>query len=176
MKRTAFVIAALAVASAAPAQATTLVLPDGRVAQPYQQWVDRAFIPTIQQTVTLHLEACPDSTRGEGGCTFVGTTDVWLNEPLTPRVALLHELGHQFDYWAMTDAARDEFRQLVGDPRPWRSAPNSPHEKFAEAYGFCARHRRIKNLDNTTLGYGYEPTPRMHKMVCALIRRAGRSR
>src|SRR3954454_2410939 len=46
--------------AAAPAGATVLVTPDGQIApQPYQSWVDAAYVPTPPGEGVLSLEGCP---------------------------------------------------------------------------------------------------------------------
>jgi hypothetical protein len=95
--------------------------------------------------------------------------------PEAGRGRYLHELGHHVDYLIPeTDPFRYRFRELI-DYRPWRTSPNSPHEKFAEAYSLCAR----KDLVKVTLwwlrrdfGYDYRPTVRTHRKVCRTIENA----
>jgi hypothetical protein len=92
------------------------------------------------------------------------------------RRTYLHELGHHVDYLIpLSDPFRYRFRELINDPRPWRTSPDSPHEKFAEAYQLCAR----KNPAKVTLkwlrwdyGYSYAPSVRTHRKVCRTIQNA----
>lgn len=89
------------------------------------------------------------------------------------RYAIKHELGHQFDYQVMSDAARDKFRELIDEPRPWHYGPNSAAEKFAEAYALCATRESDARWDGHIWGaYKYAPTVRRHRRLCLLIRRA----
>ena len=150
-------------AATSQASATTLVLTDGTVApQPYQSWVDRANVPTIDATVTLRLDGCGDLP----GCVTDGEMAIDLDpEWATPHV-LLHELGHLFDD-RMPSWARDRFQGLVG-ARSWLS---SGDEQFAEAYSLCARKRSSRY--QAAEGYRYDPTPAEHRQACGLIRRAG---
>jgi hypothetical protein len=91
------------------------------------------------------------------------------------RRIYLHELGHHVDYAiSEADPFRYRFRELI-DYRPWRTSPNSPHEKFAEAYSLCAR----KDPAKVTLwwlrrdfGYDYRPSVRTHRKVCRTIENA----
>lgn len=80
-----------------------------------------------------------------------------------------HELGHIFDYNFMDDEARNRFRSIMRDPRPWRSPPNSPHEQFAEAFETCVRSVRYPRSAGSA--YDYVPTTRQHGAVCGMIQR-----
>src|SRR3954447_2251327 len=61
----ALVVAFFTLLGAAPAGATVLVTPDGQIApQPYQSWVDAAYVPTPPGEVVLSLEGCPAAARG----------------------------------------------------------------------------------------------------------------
>src|SRR3954463_4375195 len=92
---TALAAALVALAAAtSQASATTLVLEDGTVRpQPYQSWVDRANVPTIDATVTLRLGGCEDLP----GCVPDGELAVDLAPEWANAHVLLHELGHLFD-------------------------------------------------------------------------------
>jgi hypothetical protein len=97
---------------------------------------------------------------------------IWFGRS-ADRGDFLHELGHQFDYNVMTDAARASFMRIARLSGPWRSAsPNPAHERFAEAYRMCALNPR--RPDETQMGYLYEPSVRQHRRVCALIERTGK--
>jgi hypothetical protein len=154
-------------------RAATVIYDTGAPALALQGWIDASYVPVAPVLVIVHLGACYDGGRT---CTYPGSPWIWLNEPPNEmRVAFAHELGHVFDYFVLTDANRLTFRRLVGDTRPWRSTGgNSPHEKFAEAYGLCFRHLTIgaRHYED----YDYNPTPDLHRRVCSLIRRAGAQR
>lgn len=175
------------------ASAVTLVLPDGTEhPQPWQSWVDASQVPTPPVRVQLVLESCPySSPPGSPACAMPGdgyycreAACIWLNPvEVAPggaiRPALLHELGHVFDYTVMSDAHRAGFLKIMRDRRPWRSDSKSPHEQFAVAYDLCARGgnrtwRRWRSMtaNGAQFGYGYRATPPQHRRVCALIRRA----
>ena len=148
---------------------TRVVYDNGRPASELQAWVDASLIPSPPGVVIVHVTPCDAQTSS---CTRPPGEEMWLHEdPDTVRGTFLHELGHRFDYLWMTDAARSVFRRLIHDPRPWRSPPNSPHERFAAAYEACARHRTLKRREiPIDWGFGYAPTPRVHRRVCRLIR------
>src|SRR3954469_18283963 len=117
-------------AATSQARATTLVLADGTVApQPYQSWVDRANVPTIDATVTLRFDGCLDLP----GCVTDGELAIDLDPEWANPHVLLHELGHLFDD-RMPSWARDRFQGLVG-ARTWLSAASDApaEEQFAEA-------------------------------------------
>jgi hypothetical protein len=187
-------VAVLALAAAAPAPAAvTLLGEDGQTVQPLQRWADALRVPTADARVVVAREPCP--TGVEPACTLDGDPiRMWLartrSTAIFSRYMLRHELGHVFDYVAMTQAARDGFEMIMRDPRPWRSPPNSPHEQFAEAYGLCgADPRSVRwdylgaggHRDHVSIilkgdgvmdpGFDYTPTRRQQQRVCALIRR-----
>jgi hypothetical protein len=154
---------------AAPAQAQlTLRYADGLPAPALQAWVDASNVPVAVGGVTIHRAHC--FVGLSGSCTTAPGDEIWLKaQPSRLRVDLAHELGHRFDYRVMTDAARIAFGRLIADQRPWHAEPNSPHEKFAEAYGLCFRHRRITRAP-AEFGYDFRPGPVRHRRVCRLIR------
>ena len=168
--RQLFTTALALLALAAPAQAVTLVSPtgDARVAR-YQTWANAAFVPTPAGVVDLVLASCPVDVSD--GCIYHGAPPtIFLGTAVRDRPTLLHELGHAFDTQRLTPAYRTAFEGIFGDTRAWRSPPNSPHERFAEAYSLCARHPTIKRTYSAA--YGYRATPRQHRRACALIKRA----
>lgn len=136
--------------------------------QPYQRWADEARVPSVQRAVTLRLAGCPDDPGRS--CTQEGLPEIWLARTPRARHDLYHEMGHLFDYFGMTGAARAQFRSLRHDTRPWRSPPNSPNEQFAEAYAFCASGQEPLFAGRVMGGYDYTPSLRVHERICALIR------
>jgi len=141
------------------------------IASRHQLWADSARVSTPRVVVRLHRSSCPG--RPEPAC-VIGT-DVWLSPAAgsagLARSLFLHELGHVFD-GRMPEWARTDFRRLIRDRRPWRSAPNSPHEQFAVAYELCAEGERVER--GMQYGYGYSPRPAAHRAACRLIRRVAR--
>src|SRR3954468_13703704 len=136
-------VLALVVLSA-PAQAVTLVSPtgDARIAR-YQTWANAAAVPTPLGVVDLVLDSCPVDVSD--GCIYHGAPPtIFLGSTVRDRPTLLHELGHAFDTQRLTTADRAAFEGIFRDGRPWRTAPNSPHERFAEAYSLCARHTKLR--------------------------------
>ena len=172
-RRTRFalcVAALLVLALTSSAQALTIVSPTGdpRVAR-YQAWANTSAMPQPLGQVDLVLSSCPAAISD--GCIYHGAPPtIFLGPTVRERAVLLHELGHAFDTQRMSNAYRFAFEKLFGDRRAWRTAPNSPHERFAEAYSLCARHPRIRATYYAA--YGYTVTPKRHHKVCALIRRA----
>lgn len=142
---------------------------DGSPAPVLQAWVDASHVPVAHGVVTIHLGNCFGEEQPTS-CTAPPGDDIWLREPVqTLRYALTHELGHRFDYRVMNEPARAAFRRIIDDRRPWRArGGNSPHEQFAEAYGLCMRHRRVRGA--AVIGsYGYLVTTAKHHRVCRLI-------
>jgi hypothetical protein len=165
-------LVAVALLAAAPAaHAITVVGTDGAPAfDPFQRWADRSAMPTPPGKVTIDL----DTTTCDGAvaCTTSLPPTIWFG-PLADRGDFLHELGHQFDYYVMTDASRASFMRIAGVRGPWRTdGANPPHERFAEAYRMCALNPR--RPDEGQMGYLYEPTVREHRRACALIQRTGK--
>ncbi|MEA2375934.1 MAG: hypothetical protein QOD53_2397 [Thermoleophilaceae bacterium] len=161
------------------ARATTVVTPDGATAQPYQRWVDRAKVPTPPGTFMLGRGDCPYEGYPSGiSCSYLAERTIFLSEAGRNRWTLLHELGHEFDYWVAPAWMRDAFLNVIGYPRggPWAGPPGAPvwettpRELFAEGYSACAMRRTIRRRWDGN--YGYSPTPRQHRLVCKLLRRA----
>src|SRR3954451_4607743 len=164
----------LSLRPAAPAAATLLVTPDGQIApQPYQSWVDAAYVPTPPGEVVLSLAGCPGDPAMPA-CSPVNQGTIQLSPEWANRQVLLHELGHIFDDF-MPDWARGRFRGLITrTPMLWTAANHGgpPNEQFAEAYSLCARQLSVKRTAYE--GYRYSATPKKHRKVCALINAAGR--
>jgi hypothetical protein len=177
------VLVAAMLFAAPSAQAVELVNPDGsRLGGRWQAWADRAKVPTVPGPVVLTKGECP---RRVEGC-YWGYPD-WDAAPrkisIHPtlddedrRLALMHELGHDFDAHLMTGAARRRFLAIMGYSPPWRDDHGElepPIERFANAWLACALGMSYGELIQ---GYGagsYTPeNPRQHRRVCSLIRRA----
>src|SRR3954469_11220722 len=160
--------------AAAPAGATVLVTPDGQIApQPYQSWVDAAYVPTPPGEVVLSLAGCPGDPPMPA-CSPVNQGTIQLSPEWASRHVLLHEMGHIFDD-LMPDWARGRFRgMIIRRPMIWTAANQGapPNEQFAEAYALCARKLAIRR--QASEGYHYSPSPKMHRKVCALVNAAGR--
>src|SRR5689334_18237386 len=102
------VVAIALLAAATPARATVLVTPDGQIApQPYQSWVDAAYVPTPPGEIVLSLAGC-DGDPGMPACSPVNQGTIQLSPEWANRHVLLHELGHIFDD-LMPDWARGRF-------------------------------------------------------------------
>src|SRR3954452_22113843 len=127
--------------AAAPAGATVLITPDGQIApQPYQSWVDAAYVPTPPGEVVLSLAGCPGDPPLPA-CSPVNQGTIQLSPEWASRQVLLHALGHLFA-GLMPDWARGRCRGLVtSKPMIWTAANHGgpPNEQFAEAYSLCAR-------------------------------------
>jgi hypothetical protein len=107
-------------------------------------------------------------------CSPVNEGLIQLSPEWASRQVLLHEVGHVFDD-LMPDWARGRFRAIVAARRglTWasQSSRTPPNEQFAEAYSLCARKLSIRR--RAYLSYGYDPTPREHRRVCALLNSVG---
>src|SRR3954447_6880991 len=163
---------ALAALWAAPgADALRLVSPSGDPAVArYQRWVDAAAMPTPRESLNVVLASCPVAIS-DGCIVHDAVPTVYLGPMTRDRATLLHEVGHAFDAAEMTDADRAAFDAIFADARAWEAAPNSPKERFAEAYSLCARSPAIRRA--YTGAYAYRVTPAQQRRVCGLIRRVG---
>lgn len=182
MKSSLLAFVLLLVTAASAHAGTVLVASDGTERpEPYQSWVDSARVPTPDARIALFLAPCPfnpaRSCADPQGWIFLyseHTQGTW-------KWDFLHELGHHFDYEHMTNGARLRFRRIIGERRAWRSPPNSPHERFAEAWSRCARSDRWlfgyepRYGESPEYAYRYRPTLEQHRQVCALIRRVART-
>lgn len=168
------------------AQAATVVGPSF-----YQRWLNQATVPTPRMTLRIYRAPCPQDPRARG-C-IIKPNRIYIDpaverkwSPQGRRIALMHEVGHMFDFHVMTDRWRQRFEAILhlqgkswDGPRsgfgPYASGP--PMEKFAENYAECAvvgptiSHRLRKPRH-----YRYRPTPRQYAQVCRMIRRIGRIR
>jgi hypothetical protein len=158
---------------AAPAQATRLVTTEGQPAQPFQRWADRAKVPTAPAAAVIRVGLCP-GLESVGGCYRYDAEgdSVYLRDPTVPlagRFEFFHELGHMYDDRVLTDQDRATFLRTMGYGSQWWTKTDPPAERFADAYALCAMWRRPTSF---IIGgdYGYRPTPRQYRRVCALIR------
>jgi hypothetical protein len=158
----------------APAEATVLVMPDGTIApQPYQSWVDAAYVPTPPGEITLSLDGCPGDPPMPA-CSPVNQGRIQLSPEWANRHVLLHEMGHIFDD-LMPDWTRGRFRGMViRKPMVWTADNHggAPNEQFAEAYALCAMKLSLRR--QAFEGYHYSPSPKLHRKVCSLVNAAGR--
>jgi hypothetical protein len=145
---------------AAPAQAATTISPESGTSFPYQQWVDEAKVPTPDVTLRVVEQGCHGSYGYATACTRRDSYTIWLDPTVATRrrAAFLHELGHNFDYYALTDADRQAFANIAGD---WDV------ELFAEVYRSCATgwHQRGRLSERPPL------SKRKMRSACYLIRR-----
>ena len=181
--RRAWVLPALLAPLLLPGSAhagASLVLPDGAPAAEEQSWLETSAAVSPPTIVTVHRERCP-GTDGRA-CALLESPDIYVagddwpwDELNTRKDALLHEVGHMLDrpWTGLSDAGRDAFRGLIGDERPWRTSPNSPHEQFAEAWRLCALRAGEPGGPPVSGGYAYAPAPEVHRQACALIAREG---
>ncbi len=168
VRPTLLLIAVLAVFPGSAHAAFSLTSANGAPIPMLNAWAAASHAPLPPGPVVIHTGRCPDDRARS--CAIRDTPDVWLGaEAPYLRFDFSHELGHQFDYLAMTKPARLAFKALIHRYGPWRTSYGpSLHETFAEAYGLCFRKRTIRV--KAELGHGYTATPRLHRRVCRLIR------
>jgi hypothetical protein len=127
--------------------------------------------------VKVSLRGCP-AHRDAVGCVYsTRLSTVYIDEGRAVLPATLyHELGHLFDWRVLNNRERRRFKRLVGKPNSgWFGGKAPPGERFAEAYSFCARFRRIKSIRGYST-YGYDPSPSEHQAACKLIKAAAKPR
>jgi hypothetical protein len=127
-------------------------------------WLSMSLMP-MPPAVDVTATGCPQYPQSDG-CAVAPST-VYL-APHAESDDLLHEVGHLFDYQVMTYMDRLRVRVTFRDMRPWRSSPNGPYEKFAEAYAACAAGFSGTQL----LAYRLIISERMLKRVCSVIKTA----
>lgn len=173
VRRVLMIAVFAALLAVVPAQAVTLVNLDGSVAQPYQSWADEAKVPTVQTTVTVKADvtACAGSTA----CAWPGALRISCTFGQQCRDALLHELGHHYDF-SMPEWKRRVFAKITTRRADaWLDGRNSLAEQFAVAYSLCAVGRLTHSYPQadgsrmTVYGYQYKPTARQQRRVCRLI-------
>jgi hypothetical protein len=150
--RLVVVLAVLLLAPAAGAH-TMLLRDDGTtMGGPWQQWVDRARVPTPD--VTVRVSFTNPAAGPDVAYIWPGDTTIYVPKPdlITPEL-LLHEIGHIYDVMYLRDSERAAIMQRVlHRPGAWREGPpDSPHEQFAEAYAVEATTRAYRPV---TGGYG----------------------
>lgn len=134
---------ALLVLTALPAAAqadATIIEPLGG-SYPLQIWVNRAYVPTPDVTLTVHdtLVGKPCLEEHARGCTDL--TSIWL--PHTNReeahFIFMHEMGHNYDVDSLSVSARERVAALLHEP-VWFPGYS---EQFADSYAFCAVKQHI---------------------------------
>src|SRR4051794_27917261 len=118
----------------------------------FQRWVDAAAMPTPRESLNVVLAPCPVAIS-DGCIVHDAVPTVYLGPMARDRATVLHEVGHAFDAAEMNDPDRGAFSAIFGDTRAWDAAPNSPKERFAEAYSLCARHPAIRAAYTGAYGY-----------------------
>lgn len=190
----AITLVALGVLIMAPGSgAMVLTVNGGGSTEPFMTWATKSQVPLPDAQITIFDHAteypCQDVV-GERvmGCAQPGS--VWISESAhtfyfqVRRDVFLHEIGHEFDAFNMTDASRAAFARYVGTT-PWGDGAHPRAEWFAEAYMLCARlgsgtvkrsakPRALLWWDGdgpTNGGGGYDPSWKLHNRVCGLIDR-----
>jgi len=161
MKAAAIVLGlAATLALAAPAQAVTLIGPQGQpIGGQWQQWADEAQVPSLSGTLLVDNDATP--CMGGAACSTSpnmalqeqdgsliyadGPTETWA-APNVAEWSFDFELGHQFDWAYLTDADRAQFAQLWGSTLHWwdtlagaqQAIEDGLEAEFANVYATCA--------------------------------------
>ena len=169
---------------AAPAQAVTLVTPNGQpIGGQWQRWADEAKTPTVAQDVILSIDPSPNPCGTAAACSW-GPTSIKgsfaveqkpsLAQPdeiavtqtgiaSNDRDALYWELGHVFDWTYLTSAERRYIAHTIGDAdwHWWDTLAGLRHDgedgleaDFARIYADCAWGQ---NDDDASIGLGNPP-------------------
>lgn len=162
--------ALLALMLAAPAHADPTVMPLS-ASDEVDRIIDHALEPTIADPVVI-VAVCPGDAESFG-CTYAKEgSPIWITPGMLSRFALLHELGHRYQFDVMPADGLRRFESVM-HLRQWTADTT---EMFADAYASCALGwvpRRSANVDNVDphfpTGYGYWPTRHQQDQVCDLI-------
>ena len=184
MLRLATVTAVMALLVIGPADARERVMVGKATAGSAGLPVLKPFPPKFE----IRYEPCPDYLPEITSCADQENAVIWL-APDADRFDRWHELGHLFDAQLLTDADRAWFTPLLGfEPgMPWFGdydafverhdlSATLPGEQFADAYAACAiglkpqgERRGGLLVGKWTTAYGYQPTARQHRLICAQI-------
>jgi hypothetical protein len=127
-------------------------------AQPYQRWVDEAKVPTPDVTLTVIAVAgphgCPALEVDRSACTSPDQRMIWMG--VDDRSTFLHEVGHNADYYLLSDADRAAFMAIYGLAGTWVASidPASPNEMFASVWAECAVKPYLTRAQMRSLGRG----------------------
>lgn len=147
-------------------------------------WASLSLMP-VPPVVEANVGSCPEIPEAFG-CAY--RTSMWIkdvDDDRQNRRTTFHELGHLFDQQVMTYRARMVFRLLVRDERKWRvsNEPDSPNERFAEAYASCAMSARgpwyvylPENPDDYEAYYDFQSNKRVRRAICNLIEATAKGR
>jgi hypothetical protein len=173
----AALLALLAPASA-QARSTRLVDPHGQAVHgKFGRWIRAARAPLTGGRIQLVIGACPGAPRLIACVQTRHPRRIYMSRSARPaRLVLYHELGHVFDLRVLSRSARRHFQRVLHLRRGWFRGSVPPAELFADAYARCVRygprHSGGRRANPTRSVYGYQPTLRQHRAVCALIARA----
>ncbi len=141
------------------------------------------WVPLPRGPITVLRQPCPDYPDALG-CVRSDQPDTiyWADGD---HGTLEHELGHIFDRRQLDDGERNAIKRRLHktdmawcdtatyQALAWQKPSNAPPcEDFADAYSNCRLHRWPDDEDFDVSSYGYNPTRRQHRKMCALIRRA----
>lgn len=127
----------------------------------------------------------PAAGRAARAWTDPGDRTVRLTSAAT-RDDFRHELGHEFDFTVMDDAARAGFQKIMGLKGPWmgpgggtpvEGSQDVPGEQFAEAYRSLASDRRLGQrgyIDTQPHYYGFAPSAGQYRRLRGLLGRTYR--
>ncbi len=109
-------------------------------------WKDGTPFGRIPSQISIRVEMSQNPDMREWA--YPGVIGVY---PQTVKSDFIHEIGHQVDYYLLTNDDRGTLQALMRNQgRPWRSPKNSPHEQYAEAFRIAS----TRKCESDTYGYG----------------------
>lgn len=140
-----------------------------------QKWADRSHVPTVTGTVLMTNTDCPNPVAV--GC--AGSGHIWLST--VDREALMHELGHEWEY--VTPADRLDTLQRLTHTYGEFWAKGGPNETVADAYMRCSirpswtrwwgaitHHHGVTTYSFTPTSYDFRAGPERYSRICAAFR------
>jgi hypothetical protein len=144
VKRGILIAVVLVLGMCGAAGATTIA--GDHLSLPYQRWVDESRMPTPNVSLEVH----EDRQCADGYLACTDGIQVWFHPSgggLGDRYWFMHEIGHAFDRWVLTDSDRSAFVSMLNAARPWdddgAAHDTRPIERFADIYALCAVHSRF---------------------------------
>ena len=102
-----------------------------------------AFLLVPLVSVSIATAPCPDYPGMNRSCYMVPTETVYMAH--WDRFTYLHEMGHAYDYQAMSDIDRASVQPLLQEDHrtgPWRGGVE---EEFASLFALCVLGDEVRN-------------------------------
>lgn len=144
----------------------------------FQDLVEESWMPSPPVKVDLRYRHCPRWPKWSScmryqwwsdGVTTQATYDIYFAPRAGARI-FHHEIGHVFDFSnALDQTARRQLAPILRvGTQDW---DQRAHERFAEAYSFCAIGvQQTATKEIRTYYYGFWIRPRQLRRACRIIR------